>query len=227
MHGKVKLTKREIKEDKFATFMLTAKDRVTDNWQFTAIGAAVVVLLAAAVIFFISNQRTSRVEASEKFANAQMEYRSGNTQVAVSALNQIVSDYSGETAKSALFLLGRISYETKNYPEAVRYWEQFADKYKSDRLNYAAALAGVAACNENQAQFVQAATKFNEAIQAYPDGPAVSDYIFGEMRSYLEAGDIEKAKANLAELKTKFANTQVTSRAIRLFAEKDPTASTT
>lgn len=225
MHGRVKLTKREIKEDKFATFMLTAKDRVGESWQFVAIGVAVVVLIVAAVVFFVTQQRSGKMEAAQKFAQAQMEFRSGNTQVAVLSLNQIVDEYGGQTAQDALFLLGRVNYETRNFPEAIRYWQQYADKYKDDKLNLAAAIGGIGASQENQGQYAEAAAKYMEAVAAYPDGPAAGDYRLGAMRCYLETGNLEQARQQLAEIEKAYPNTDLYNRAARLYAEKDPTAS--
>lgn len=225
MQGKVKLTKREIKEDKFATFMLSAKDRMEDSWQFFAIGAAAVVLAIAAVIFFVSQQRSGTSESAQKFAQAQMEYRSGNTQVAVMSLNSIVDEYGGQTAQDALFLLGRINFETRNFPEAIRYWEQYINKYKEDKLNLAGAIGGIAASYENQGQYPEAAAKFMEAIDAYPEGPAVGDFRMGAMRSYLAAGRLAEAREQLTKIEADFANTELAQRAARLYAEKDPTAS--
>ncbi len=135
MHGKVKLTKREIKEDKFATFMLTAKDQFTENWQYVAIGGAVLVLLVAAVSTTSHPSPRRNVEAAQKLATAQMDFRSGNTQVAIMSLNQIVDEVRRERPpEQALFLLGKVNFESKNYPEAIRYFEQFISKYGSDNF---------------------------------------------------------------------------------------------
>jgi TolA-binding protein len=224
MHGKVKLTKREIKEDKFATFMLTAKDQLTENWQYVAIGAAILVLVVAAVIFYMSSQSTAKVEAAQKLATAQMDYRSGNTQVAIMSLNQIVEDFSGATAEQALFLLGKVSYESKNYPEAIRYYEQYISKYGSNEFQKAAALGGIAASHENQGEFAEAAAKYLEASAAFTGGPSDGEYLFGAMRCYLQVGDRDKAKTALTDLKSRFAGTSLESRASRYYAEKDPTS---
>ncbi len=225
MHGKVKLTKREIKEDKFATFMLTAKDQFTENWQYVAIGGAVLVLLVAAVIYYFSSQSSSHVEAAQKLATAQMDFRSGNTQVAIMSLNQIVEDYGGKTAEQALFLLGKVNYESKNYPEAIRYFEQFISKYGSDNFQKSSALGGIAASLENQGQFAEAAAKYAEASAAWVGGPSEGEYLFGAMRCYLQVGEKEKAMTALTDLKARFPGTSLETRARRYYAEKDPTAS--
>lgn len=225
MHGKVKLTKREIKEDKFATFMLTAKDQLQENWQYTAIGAAAVVLLVAAVVYYFSNRNTANTEVAQKLATAQMDYRSGNTQVAIMSLTQIADEAGGATAKQAKFLLGKVNFDSKNYPEAIRYWEQFLGAYTDDLFLKAGALGGIATSYENQGQFDQAATKYLEAADAYKTGPSAAEYLYGAMRCSLLAGDKAKAKTYLDRIIAEWPGTALETRARRYHAEKDPTAS--
>jgi TolA-binding protein len=221
MHGKVKLTKRQIKEDKFATFMFSAREQVTANWQYWAIGTVAVILACVAVVFVVRNIQSSKSEIGQKLSTALMEYRSGNTQVAVLSLTQLVEDAKdADIAKQALFMLGRISFEQKNYADANKYWEQYAQKYKDDKFNSAAAIAGVAAGLENQGQFPQAAAKFAEAIAIWPTGPAAGDYQLSAMRCSLEGGDVAKARTYLTDIKTTYKNTELAIRATRLFAEK-------
>ncbi len=221
MHGKVKLSKRQIKEDKFATFMLNAREQMTVNWQYWAIGAVAAILLVVAVLFALRTIKSGHTDAGEKFSSALMEYRSGNSQVAILSLNQLVDDgKDADVSQQALFMLGRINFEQKNFPEAVRYWDQYSQKYKDHKLNYASALAGIGAADENQGQFGPAAAKFTEALAAWPDGPSSGDYQMSAMRCYLEAGDTEKARTCLTDIKSKFKGTELEIKASRLFAEK-------
>ncbi len=224
MHGKVKLTKREIKEDKFATFILTTRDQFMENWQYAAIGVAALILIVAAVVYYFSSQSSANVEAAEKLATAQMDYRSGNTQVAIMSLTQIADEASGPTSKEAMFLLGKVNFDAKNYPEAIRFWEQFAAKYSDDPFMKSAALGGIATAYENQGQFAEAAAKYNEAAAAYDKGPSVGEYHFGAMRCYLQLGDKAKAQTSLEQVTATSPGTSLETRAKRYHAEKDPTA---
>lgn len=225
MHGKVKLTKREIKEDKFATFMLTTKDQLTENWQYAAIGVAAVILVVAAIVYYFSNRSSANIEVAEKLATAQMDYRSGNTQVAIMSLTQIADEAGGATARQAKFLLGKVNFDSKNYPEAIRYWEQFLAQYSDDPFFKSSALGGIATSYENQGQFDQAAGKFVEAADAFKTGPSAAEYLFGAMRCYLLAGDKAKAQTYLDRIRAEWPGTSLETRALRYHAEKDPTAS--
>ena len=222
MQSKVKLSKRQIKEDKFTTFVLTSKQQLSENWQFLVIGVVIVALAIFAVGYYFDSRSSWKVEGSDMFARAMMEYRSGDRQVAITTFEQILADYGSHTvAEESRFLLGSINFELRNYPEATRYWEEFLAKHKGNQLKRAAALAGVASCLENQGDNAAAATKYTEAVQEFPAGPLSAQYHAGAMRNFLLAGDIESARQQLDELKALVGqDTDLYRRSARSFAEK-------
>ncbi len=219
--GKVKLSKRQIKEDKFTTFVLSTKQQVQDNWQFLAIGAVIVVLLIVAVVYYMDSKTSSVNESALDYAKAIGEYRSDNKLVASNMLQQIISDNKNEqiTEKST-FMLGKIYYDMRNYTEAIRFWEQYVAQYKTNILDVSAAYAGIASSYENQGQYAQGAEFFQKAINAYTDGPLEGDYYTGSMRNYLLAGDKENAKLQLDMMEEKFDETDLYIRAARYYGEK-------
>lgn len=221
MYGKVKLTKRQIKEDKFTTAMLKAKSQLLENWQFYAIGTLVVVLVCFAAVYYVQSKETARTEASAMYARGLMESRQGNTQVAILSLTEIVEEHGGTSAaQQATFLLGSINFKSRNYPEAIRYYEMYLSKYSDDKLNRAASQAGIASSYENQGEFAKAATEFDAAIGQWADGPMVALYHQSAMRNYLLAGDIESGRTHLKALQDDFPGSEILAAAILLFAEK-------
>ena len=64
MQTKVKLTKRQLKEDKFTTFMLTAKDRLQENWQFYVIALLAIVLVVVGGVYFLNQGKARQQEAA-------------------------------------------------------------------------------------------------------------------------------------------------------------------
>lgn len=225
MQSKVKLSKRQIKEDKFTTFMLTSRQRVSDNWQFLVIGGVVLVLAIVAVIYYANSRTSFQEQGAQLFAQGMSEYRNGNRQVAITTFQEVVDEYgSHEVADNAMFLLGQVHYELRNYPEAIRYWEQYLSKFKDVPLDRAAALAGIGAANEEQGNNAVAAERYEAAIAAYPEGPLVWDYRTGAMRNYLALGQIEQAREQLNLLEEKYSGTEVYLRAARLFAAQSVAA---
>jgi len=223
MYQKVKLTKRQIKEDKFTAFMLRSRTWFLENWQLVVIGAAAVALVIVAVVYYGQSRTAKSEEAANKFARALQDFRGGNDQVAIMGFTQIVDDYPGqESAEQATFLLGKLNYRTRNYEEAVRFYQMYLDKYHDDQLTRAAAQAGLAACNEDQGNYVSAAENYQKAFEEFPDGPLGGDYLYGAMRNYLQLGEVDKAQTDLDTIKARFEGSELSRRAIREFVEKNP-----
>lgn len=221
MYGKVRLTKRQIKEDKFTTLMLTWKSIAEDNWQFLVIGVAAVVLLVVGTVYF-ANYRAERIEqAAQKFARTMLDYRNGNSQIAILGFTQILEEYGDDdVAPRSTYLLGNLHLASRNYDEAIRYFDLYLDSYHNDPFVRAAALAGKAATLENKGLHVQAAQAFSAAYDEYPEGPLVGDYLAGSMRNLLEAGDNVAAEEKLKIIMEKFNKSDLANESARLFAEK-------
>lgn len=221
MQGKVKLTKRQIKEDKFTTFMLVTKDRVQENWQYYVIGLLALLLVVVGAVYLVNSSKEKEQEAAILLANAQAEYRAGQNDVAMLSLNQVIDDFDGTSAsEQAIFQLARMNFDIKNYPEAQRYFEQFLAKVTDDQFSRAASLGGLAAVFENRSEFAEAATTYVEAAEEYLRGPLEAEFRFDAMRNYLVSGDIESARTQLDILKDGYAATIVYNRAAIFFAEK-------
>jgi len=221
MYGKVKLTKRQIKEDKFTTFMLNAKHQFLENWQYFVIGIAAVVLIVVAIVYYFNSRAAAEIEATERLTSAMMDYQRGTADVALLSLNEITVDYAGtEIADQATFLLAKIHYEQRNFTEAMRYYQKYVNEFKNNNLRRASAMGGIAACYENQGSFGEAGRQYEAALEAYPDGPFEGDFSMGAMRSFLLAGDSEAAKKHLENIEEKYPSTDLERQAIRLFYEK-------
>lgn len=228
MHSRVKLSKRQIKEDKFTTFMLTSRAKVMENWQYYALGLAAVIVVIVAIVYFANAQQAKAQQAAAQFAQATNEYRAGNNQVAMMSFQQIVENYSGtDEANRARFLLGRVNYEMNNYDEAIARWQEYLSKEGRDLLSRSAAYAGIASANENKGNYSAAVENFELAIQEYPDGPLVGDYHLGIMRNQLLLEDYDAAREQLDVIVNRWEETQLAQRAQLLFAQHATPAVTT
>ena len=222
MHGKVKLSKREIKEDKFATFILTAKDQFMESWQYAVIGIVVVILAVAGMVYWMNSRQSSKEEAGIKLSAAMADYQRNNLQVAQLSLQQIVDNYSGDAAEQAAFLLGKVNLESKNYAEATSRFEKYLSSYSGNKLLRAASIAGIGGCLEGEGKYAEAAAKYLEAAKEYPGGPQEEDFQISSLRNYLDANDFAAAKSRLDELKKTFKGSGKVYRAEIMFGEKNP-----
>ena len=220
MQSKVKLSKRQIKEDKFTTFMLTSKDQLAENWQYWIVAAAVVILLIAAIAFWVSSSKAKEEQSKVSLAQAMLDYGKGDNQVAILAFTNIVDEYGGTSAGAeATYMLGKLYLDERNYEEAGRFFQMYVKKY-DDPTNGAAAHAGLATIAENQGDFAQAAAEYELAVAVAPDGPLAAPLGASAVRTHLAAGNVEAARAILEDLKDKYPNDGTTLQAERIFAEK-------
>ncbi|MDF1544333.1 MAG: hypothetical protein P1R58_04445, partial [bacterium] len=104
MHNKVRLSKRQIKEDKFTAFMLSTKRYANDNWQYVALGAIALALVFFAIGYFTTSASSRVSESASRFSQALLEYRNGNNQVAMLSFSQIVDEFGDqEVAEQSTF----------------------------------------------------------------------------------------------------------------------------
>lgn len=220
MATKVKLSKRQIKEDKFTAFVLTAKDQVMLNWQYYLVGAVALVLVIIGAVYLLKSQSSGNSASADLFSQAMGEHRQGNNQVAILTFARVLEEHGGEVeAENATFMLGRLNLEMNNYPEAIRYFEMYLNKYKQ-QLYRASSLAGIAAAREGQLQFSDAARQYEAAIAEYPEGPLVADYHVGAVRNFVGANDLVSARKHFDEIELKFPGSRWEEQAIFLLTEK-------
>ncbi len=216
MRTKVRITKQQIKQDKFTTAMIKAKDWLMINWQVTAIVAAIILLAVIGIVYIVSTKSGKQQEAASRLAAAYAELKKDNSQVAILELSSIAEDYTGYIAARAQFYLANAHYESRNYDEAIANYQKYIDKFHEDKITTASAIAGIAYCMENKQEFVPAGEKFLEAVKYYPDSPSAPDYYLGAIRCFTTAQDFTRADQILDELNEKYPNTDYARRATML-----------
>lgn len=216
MRTKVKITKKQIKQDKFTTFMLQAKDWILDNWQQLAIGVVAAIIVVVGITYFVKMQSSKGEEGSALLTTAVANLNRGNYQEAILELGNIADDYSGRIGGLAQFYLANAHYESRNYDLAIENYQKYIDKCHIDELTTASAIAGIGACLENKQEFLAAGDKYVEAIKYYPDSPNTPDYYIGAVRNYVAGNDREKMEEWLGELDKQFPNSDYSREATRL-----------
>jgi len=220
MRHNVKITKREIKEDKFTTFVFQAKDYVTERWAYFVGAAAVIIIVIVGVSLIRSQGATQMQEAANLYNQALNEYRSANYQLAIVDFKTIMDDYGSTSyGPMAAFNLGNAYFSAKNYTEAKSAFEAYLDKYKGDKYFVTSAIAGIAASLAGSGEFKQAADEYRRAAEKYPDFGLAPEYYLHALDNYVKADEMESAKVVLAKLTNDYKNTQYFMRGARLAAE--------
>jgi TolA-binding protein len=218
MGTKIKITKQQIKEDKFTTFMFKTREWIEENWQVLSIVAAVVIIVIIGSVYYVNMQSKNRIDAADRMSKAVSELRQRNYQVAIVELNSIIDDYGGKIAGQAVFNLGNAYYESQNYDEAIRNYQLYIDKYKGDPIITSSAMAGIAACYENQQEFEKAGEQFLKAAQYNYQSPGAPGYLQGAVRNFVNAGDKDRTEEVLDILREEFPNSEQLTEATILAA---------
>jgi tetratricopeptide (TPR) repeat protein len=212
-----KLTKRQIKEDKFVTGLLKTQDYFNRYRSQILIAAIGVVLIAIVVVVLITNANKSAIVAENQYGDASMAIRGyfntleydanqdgmpdGNLDSATVILNdaradfqQVYSKHGGSPmAKFAAFYLGSISFKLGNFQDAENYYNAFLKKYHINKNFEAAAKMGLAGCKESLRDFEAAGTMYLEIATKYPNFPQKIDALKKASINLARAGIQDKA----------------------------------
>ncbi len=217
----VRITKRDIKEDKFTTFVLQSKDKVAANWIWYAGGLAVIILLIAAVFWYTDYSQNQMLEAAEIYSRAELELSTNNFQLAIVDFKAVVDNFgSTPQAQYALFNLGNAYFGSKDYVEAINAFQAYLDKYRNkDIIFTTSAMAGIAASLAGNGDLIAAADKYREIAETYPDFELAAHYFVKAMDHYLKADNIESAKVVYAKLLKDYEDSRFTIQGKRLAGE--------
>lgn len=207
MRAKVKISKQEMKQDKFTTLMLQLREYLGERWQAVSLGAAIVIVVIIAIVYYNNMQATKGIEGAARLTNAIAEARQQNFDRAIAELTSIADEFGGRVGGQAMFSLANTQYESRNYDDAMENYQRYLNKYHDNAQYTSSATAGIAACLENKQDFHAAGEKYREAIKSLPDSPAEPDYYLSAIRCYVMDGDAANTEILLTEMKEKYANT--------------------
>ncbi len=177
------------------------------------IGVGAVIVIFAAGIFFYNNQKEAHnKKAAEAVAKILPAFRASdyNTAIYGDSLNMgllnITESYSGtDFSDIANLYLGRAYYEKGVYDSALIGFEAVS----SDAgLATGIALAGAAACYENQKEFAKAASMFKKAAQHSDNSLLKPFYFQSAARNFEQTGDISEAISIHAILLKEFSDSK-------------------
>lgn len=191
---KKKISKKELKEDKFVKFTLQAKTYLDENSKqvfYMVSGILAVILL---IIIFVYVHNTNVEEARGQLGIAQVEYSNLNYDKAIKRLEKLIDNYSGTNeADQGMFLLANVLYQKERYDESKNYFEQFIDSYSGSDILLASGIAGLAACYEKEKMFLNAAESYAQAATTAPDFVEADNYLYLSGICFNKAGNTEKA----------------------------------
>ena len=195
LNPRKKMTKKEIKEDKFVEVALSAKAYVEDNYKQVSIIVTSVfgVILLLMVWNYVRNQNAEK--SSALLGQAQLEYQNLNYPKAKEFILRLMEEYPGTDASDqGTFLYANLLYQEKNFEEAKGFYKDFIDSYSGSDILVASGLAGYAACLEKEGNYEEAAEYYTRAQKKAKDFIEASNYLYLAGLNYTAAKDYEEAK---------------------------------
>jgi tetratricopeptide (TPR) repeat protein len=192
---KKKLTKRELKQDKFVTFTLKAKDFLEENSKLlirAGIGLLILIILAS---FYYRSKRSANIEANSLLGEAQLASQLGDLDREETVLTRLVEDFDGvKSSGQGCFLLAKLYWEREDFENAKKYFKKYIDDYADDNLLFSGALAGYADCLNHEGLKSEAADYYERAARVDRSLPSTASYLFSAALAYYEVEDFDKAK---------------------------------
>ncbi|MFH1701381.1 MAG: tetratricopeptide repeat protein [Candidatus Zixiibacteriota bacterium] len=221
MAQNIKITKRDLKEDKFTTNMLLAKDYIMNNWVIFAGGAAVIVLIVLGITFLQQEQSRKEIAAADIYNRAASQLMGKSYPLAIVDYKLIIDEYGSSTvAEQATFELGNAYFYNKQYTEAKEAFEAYLSSYEGNNQYFTtSAMAGAAASLAALGDMAGAADMYRAAAEKYPDFDMAGQYLYDAMKHYALAENLESARVIFAKLTNDYKSSRFYRDAVRLAGE--------
>lgn len=195
--GKHRVSKQELKEDRFQKFTEKAVAAYYRDRQKFWIGAGVVVVAIVGIILLLQNRGSGvNSQAEVAFTEAIGVYSTGNMEQSEQAFKQVSSRFGREfVGVKARYYLGNVYYNTGRYDEAKKEFAAFLSRVKNDPLLSPAAQLGIGNSEEQLGNNPKAAQAYEAVLQKYPKSPLAYEAAMGAGRAYRAAGMLDKAEA--------------------------------
>jgi len=196
LKARKKITKREIKEDPLVTAYVRVQKFLNRHSKTINIGLLAVVVLVVIAVFDSKNKKESQLKAEREIIMAEQIYFSKDYERAIEALLPVSENYRGTVAAGrAVYYIANSYYEQNLYEDARRYYQQYVDEYGQIDYFKIASLAGIAACYENEAEYLKAAGEYKKAAQEAGGDYSQPFYMKDAARCYVQAGQLETGQA--------------------------------
>ena len=190
-----KLSKKEIKEDKFVKKMMDTRVYIEENSKKLSIIGAVVFALVIAVMAYNYMHSETVQKSSTLLGEAQLEYYNQNLSKAEALLTRLLDEFSDTDAGAkGRFLLANIYYEQNKIAEAKENYFKFIEEYNGSSILLASGYAGYAACLEKEKNFLEAGDYYMKARNMNKDFVEAADYLYLAALNYISAQAYDQAR---------------------------------
>jgi tetratricopeptide (TPR) repeat protein len=191
----VRITKRQMKEDKLVTTTFKVTEFVQTHSRTFIITLAALVAVTAVVVFTISSRSARSREAARLLGRAYLTTTMGNAELSATDFKTIVEDYGkSSSAPLATYYLADLYFRDGSYEEALKYFQLYVDEYHHNQFVTVASLVGAADSYMELGKPTSAAEFYLKAFQADTAGLEATKQLLRSGQAYLLAGEKQKAK---------------------------------
>ncbi len=214
-----KLTKKELKEDKFVKTAMETRAFIEDNIKQVSIVTGIVFGLFILIMIYSYVHSQTKEQSFTLLGEAQIEFQNMNYSKTKALLNRLEDEYAGtEASEQGLFLLGNLEYQQGNIEQAAEAYQSFINSYDGSEILLAAGYAGYAACMEKQGKYEEAAQYYVKAKEAAPDFVEAPNYLYLAALNAISANKLDQAKNYLQQVTQNYKDSE------RLFDAKEKLA---
>ena len=197
---KKKLSRKEIKQDKFVETYYKIYGFIQENRQRVTLYGIITVLVILVAIFYVKHRSQQNEAAGVELSRVMDLFDAGNYQEAINGqpgtpnigLKKIVDEYgstpNGETAK--IFLADSYSLLGKT-EDAYKYYKDYDGDIK---LYQSTALAGQAGYFASKNNYTEAADLYEKAAHVSDTNVLNSEYLLKAGINYMKEGKNKEAK---------------------------------
>jgi predicted negative regulator of RcsB-dependent stress response len=170
------------------------------NSRIIGVGAAVVAVAAAGYWFYLRSQQIKTVNAERSLMQAEQSLQSGNTALATSDLQRVVTRYKGTGAGTeAAMLLAQADYNAGKYQDGIKVLQEVSGKAGGSEASLQSLIGdGYSQLNKP----TDAAKSYERASDAAEFATERAYYRAKAARSYASAGNAAEAKRLWSQLAT-------------------------
>ncbi|MBN2542872.1 tetratricopeptide repeat protein [bacterium] len=200
-----KITRKQMKQDKFVSSVFSVYNYARNNQNIFIIAVVVLVVIIIGIFGFLSYQKSKKQDAVNLLGIAMFEYRQSQFTASRDSLISLTEKYPGTpSGKVGFYYLGHLRMMLAEYEEALINLERFlSDPVEDDDL-IAAATRMLAGCYEEKGEYDKAAELYEDVIKKYPDFFETEEAYIGAARCYWESKEYAKATELYKEFLDKY-----------------------
>ena len=203
-----RLTKQELKEDVFVTWVYDLTDKAQRNLVPILVAVGAVVVLGVGALLWSRGNESKEAEARTTLAEASTAYWSGNYVRTVQLADQVIADAGGtKAATDARRMKADALFWQGSFDSAATLYQEVLSRDRTESPVRTAVQQSLAFSLESKKDYAAAAKLYEEIAGKAPDRSNAADFYVSAGRAYRLAGDRAKATAMFEKVADEYKET--------------------